>query len=36
MGYLRIHCAECARHWAVYERDNWKANAARTCPHCGA
>lgn len=36
MGYIKIHCAECRRRWAVYARDDWKADAARTCPHCGA
>lgn len=35
-GYVRIHCAQCRRRWAVYERDDWKADTARTCPHCGA
>lgn len=36
MGYLKIHCAGCRRSWEVYSRDDWKTDAARTCPHCGA
>ena len=35
MGYLRIHCSNCRRRWAVYDRDDWKSEASRTCPHCG-
>ena len=35
MGYMRIHCSKCRRRWAVYDRDNWQADAARTCPNCG-
>lgn len=36
MGYLRIHCTECRRRWAVYSRDDWHSIHSRTCPHCGA
>ena len=34
MGYLRIHCSNCRRRWAVYDRDNWRSESSRTCPHC--
>lgn len=36
MGYMNIHCFSCRRVWWVYDRDNWKDEPARTCPHCGA
>lgn len=33
---LRIHCGRCGNFWEIYFRDNWKADSARVCPHCGA
>ena len=36
MNYLRIHCSNCRRRWAVYDRDNWRSESSRTCPHCEA
>lgn len=34
-AHMKIHCFTCGGAWEVYERDNWKADSARTCPHCG-
>ena len=34
MAYMRIHCHQCGGTWEVYQRDNWKDDRARTCPHC--
>ena len=36
MAYMRIHCDVCGGTWEVYQRDDWKDDRARTCPHCGA
>ena len=36
MAYLRIHCDVCGGTWEVYDRDNWKDDKARQCPHCFA
>lgn len=35
MSYMQIHCKHCRKHWKVNFTDNWKLDAARTCPHCG-
>ena len=35
MAFLRLYCGFCRGRWEVYERDNWKSQAAATCPHCG-
>ena len=32
--YMRIHCGTCGGTWEVYQRDNWKDDKARACPHC--
>ena len=34
--FMRIRCGSCRQRWEVYQRDNWKADKARTCPHCNA
>lgn len=34
MGYLKIHCKNCRKSWAVYHRDNWHDERARQCPFC--
>lgn len=34
--YMRIHCDTCGGTWEVYQRDNWKDDKARACPHCFA
>ena len=34
MAYLRIHCDVCGGTWEVYNRDDWKDDKARQCPHC--
>lgn len=34
MSFMRIHCS-CGRSWEIYARDDWKAEKARQCPHCG-
>lgn len=34
--YMRILCASCNRTWDVQQSDDWKAEAARTCPRCGS
>lgn len=34
MAFMRIHCGYCGQPWEIYGRDNWKSDAARTCPHC--
>ena len=36
MAYMRIHCHHCGGTWEVYQRDDWKDDRARTCPHCFA
>ena len=33
--YMRIHCDYCGGAWDVYDRDDFHAQVARTCPHCG-
>lgn len=34
MTYMSIYCGYCGKRWEVYQRDNWKDERARTCPHC--
>lgn len=34
MNYMKIKCHSCENDWTVYDRDNWKADTARTCPNC--
>ena len=34
MAYMRIHCEMCGGTWEVYQRDDWKDDRARQCPHC--
>lgn len=34
MVFIRIHCETCGGTWEVYDRDNWKNDRARECPHC--
>jgi len=36
MAFLRIHCEACGGTWEVYQRDDWKDDRARACPHCFA
>ena len=33
-AYMRIHCAKCGGTWEIYQRDDWKGDRARECPHC--
>jgi hypothetical protein len=32
--FIRIKCHNCGGNWKIYERDNWKDNKFRICPHC--
>lgn len=34
MVYLKIYCGKCGGSWQVYQRDNWKDERMRICPHC--
>lgn len=34
MAMMKIYCKHCNQYWEVYQRDNWKSDNARTCPHC--
>ena len=31
---IKINCNNCGSNWEIYERDNWKDDKARICPHC--
>ena len=32
--FLKIYCDVCGGTWEIYQRDNWKDDKARQCPHC--
>ena len=34
MAFMRIYCDYCGMKWEVYQRDDYKSDKSRKCPHC--